>query len=140
MRLAYDIALRFLRAAKVQTFLIVLGIAIGVSVQIFIGSLIQGLQIDLIDTTIGSQSQITVKNTSGDEQIEDSSSLEKEISSQDGVYNVSSVAEGQALLQYGEDGYSMFVRGSLFRRTVASIRFKIGWWKENCRIEKVKYL
>ncbi len=114
MRLAYDIALRFLRAAKVQTFLIVLGIAIGVSVQIFIGSLIQGLQIDLIDTTIGSQSQITVKNTSGDEQIEDSSSLEKEISSQDGVYNVSSVAEGQALLQYGEDGYSMFVRGISF--------------------------
>lgn len=60
MKLAYNIALRFLKASKGQTFLIALGIAIGVSVQIFIGSLIQGLQIDLVDTTIGSQSQITI--------------------------------------------------------------------------------
>ena len=37
MKLAFDIALRFLRSSKGQTALIVLGIAIGVSVQIFIG-------------------------------------------------------------------------------------------------------
>lgn len=44
MKLAFDIALRFLKSSKGQTALIVLGIAIGVSVQIFIGSLITGLQ------------------------------------------------------------------------------------------------
>ena len=60
MKLAFDIALRFLKSSKGQTALIVLGIAIGVSVQIFIGSLITGLQKSLVDKTVGSSSQITV--------------------------------------------------------------------------------
>lgn len=53
MKLAFQIATRFLKSSKGQTILIALGIAIGVSVQIFIGSLIQGLQKSLVDTTIG---------------------------------------------------------------------------------------
>ena len=47
MKLAFDIALRFLKSGKGQTLLIALGISVGVAVQIFIGSLIQGLQISL---------------------------------------------------------------------------------------------
>ena len=61
MKLALKIAIRFLKSAKLQTLTIVLGIAVGVSVQIFIGSLIGGLQKDLINTTIGNSSQITIK-------------------------------------------------------------------------------
>lgn len=60
MKLAFRIALRFLTSSKGQTLLIALGIAIGISVQIFIGSLIEGLQISLLDTTIGKASHITV--------------------------------------------------------------------------------
>ncbi len=45
MKLAFRIALRFLFSSKGQTVLITLGIAIGISVQIFIGSLISGLQV-----------------------------------------------------------------------------------------------
>lgn len=71
MRLSFKIALRFLSSSKGQTLLIALGIAIGVSVQIFIGSLIEGLQISLLDTTIGNASHITVnaaeKNTPVDD-------------------------------------------------------------------------
>lgn len=63
MKLAFQIALRFLKSSKGQTLMIVLGIAIGVSVQVFIGSLITGLQKSLIDKTIGSSSQITVTAT-----------------------------------------------------------------------------
>ena len=63
MRLAFSIAMRFLSSSKTQTLLIVMGIAIGVSVQVFIGSLIQGLQKDLVDTTIGSSAQITVSSS-----------------------------------------------------------------------------
>lgn len=59
MKLAFSIAARFLRSNKGQTILILIGIAIGVSVQIFIGSLIDGLQVSLIDKTIGSSSHIT---------------------------------------------------------------------------------
>ena len=54
----FKIALRFLKSSKGQTILIVLGIAVGISIQIFLGSLIGGLQADLVDTTIGNSSQI----------------------------------------------------------------------------------
>jgi len=60
MKLSFQIAKRFLVSAKRQTIVIILGIAIGVSVQVFIGSLISGLQDSLINSTIGSRPQITV--------------------------------------------------------------------------------
>jgi lipoprotein-releasing system permease protein len=66
MSLPVKIALRFLRYSKGQTILIALGIAIGVSVQIFIGLLIQGLQTSLIDKTIGNTSHITVTAENGE--------------------------------------------------------------------------
>lgn len=61
MKLSFDIALRFLKSGKLQTLMIIVGIAVGVSVQVFIGSLITGLQRSLVDRTIGSSSQITIK-------------------------------------------------------------------------------
>jgi lipoprotein-releasing system permease protein len=60
MKLAFEIAWRFLTSAKRQTLIIILGISVGVSVQVFIGSLISGLQDSLVDTTIGSSSHITI--------------------------------------------------------------------------------
>ena len=57
MRLSLRIAWRFLKSSPVQTALILLGIAVGISVQVFIGSLIGGLQKDLIDTAVGSSSR-----------------------------------------------------------------------------------
>ncbi|MCW3490654.1 ABC transporter permease [Dethiobacter alkaliphilus] len=61
MKFALSIAWRFLISGKGQTLLILAGIAIGISVQLFIGLLINGLQISLVDSTIGNASQITVK-------------------------------------------------------------------------------
>ncbi len=49
MLLPFKIAIRFLKFSKGQTILITLGIAIGVSVQLFIGLLINGLQTSLVD-------------------------------------------------------------------------------------------
>lgn len=60
--ISLKIAIRFLKSSKAQTILIILGISVGVSVQVFIGSLIQGLQKDLVDSTIGNSSQVTVEN------------------------------------------------------------------------------
>ncbi len=60
MKLAFQIAWRFLSSAKRQTFIIILGISVGVSVQVFIGSLISGLQNSLVDSTIGSSAHISV--------------------------------------------------------------------------------
>lgn len=60
MKLAFSIAKRFLGYNKGQTIMILVGIAIGVSVQIFIGLLITGLQESLIDKTVGSTPHITI--------------------------------------------------------------------------------
>ncbi len=68
---AFSIARRFLAHNKLQTILITLGIAIGVSVQVFIGSLIQGLQQDLINTTIGSSSHVTIQAANRNERMPD---------------------------------------------------------------------
>jgi lipoprotein-releasing system permease protein len=63
MKLAFQIAARFLKSGKLQTLFIILGIGVGVSVQVFIGALISGLQKSLVDTTIGNSSQITITRT-----------------------------------------------------------------------------
>ena len=79
MKLAFRIALRFLTSSKGQTVLIAMGIAIGISVQIFIGSLIEGLQISLLDSTIGSSSQITISAKEKNAAIDDYSDITNKI-------------------------------------------------------------
>lgn len=54
------IALRFLVKGKGQTFLLLTGIAVGVAVQFFLSSLIGGLQVSLIDRTVGAAPHIFV--------------------------------------------------------------------------------
>jgi len=58
--LPFKIALRFLTHGKTQTILIIIGIAVAVSIQIFTGLLIIGLQRTLVDRTIGKSPQITL--------------------------------------------------------------------------------
>lgn len=79
MRFAFSVAARFLLSSKAQTMLIILGISIGVSVQLFIGLLIQGLQEDLVNSTIGSSSQVTIVSTRDDRSIMDWEDLVKQI-------------------------------------------------------------
>lgn len=58
--LSLKIAWRFLRSSPAQTILIVAGIAVGISAQIFVGSLITSLQASLVNQTIGSSPQVTI--------------------------------------------------------------------------------
>jgi lipoprotein-releasing system permease protein len=55
------IAMRFLREGRAQTTLIVAGIAVGVAVIVFITALIQGLQANIIERTLGTQAHIKVE-------------------------------------------------------------------------------
>ncbi|MFA9423042.1 MAG: ABC transporter permease [Sedimentibacter sp.] len=112
MRLSFNIALRFLKSGKGQTLLIILGISVGVAVQIFIGSLIQGLQISLVDTTIGSSSQITINPTNSDKTIKEWERLmyEAEISSSD-IKNISVAVDGSATIDYDKDTAPVIIRG-----------------------------
>lgn len=59
--LSLRIAWRFLRSAPVQSFLIAGGIAVGIATQVFVGSLIQSLQANLLDSAVGSQPHVTLQ-------------------------------------------------------------------------------
>ena len=112
MKLAFQIATRFLKSSKGQTILIALGIAIGVSVQIFIGSLIQGLQKSLVDTTIGNQPQITLTSNNEEKLIADYEEIVERISeNEEEVINLSVAADGPALISKDEETYSILLRG-----------------------------
>ncbi len=116
MRLAFSIAMRFLSSSKTQTLLIVMGIAIGVSVQVFISSLIQGLQKDLVDTTIGSSSQITV-SSSENNRVEDWQGIISEIASLDlptDLTALSASADVPVFISSGDRTLSVLLRGLQF--------------------------
>ncbi|WP_371079150.1 hypothetical protein, partial [Salmonella enterica] len=83
--LPFRIALRFLKTSPVQSGLIMGGIAIGIAVQIFVGSLITSLQANLIDTTIGSAPQITLQNPTAGDPITFSSRVEQVMSTDPAV-------------------------------------------------------
>lgn len=75
MKLAFSIGMRFLKKSKAQTALIIIGIVIGVAVQVFVGSLIEGLQQSLVDGTIGSSPHITIVNSQDNEPFADDDAL-----------------------------------------------------------------
>jgi lipoprotein-releasing system permease protein len=117
VKLAFSIAMRFLSSSKVQTLLIVLGIAIGVSVQVFIGSLIQGLQKDLVDTTIGSSSQVTITSSEEDNRVADWESIISEIDSLDlptELTALSASADLPVFIDSGNRTLSVLLRGLQF--------------------------
>lgn len=65
--LSLRIAWRFLTKSPAQSGLIVAGIAVGIAVQIFVGSLITSLQANLVQTTVGNAPQVSLKaETQGD--------------------------------------------------------------------------
>lgn len=57
---ALKIAWRFLINSKIQTLVIILGIAIGISVQVFVGLLSMGLETSLLDKVVGNSTHITI--------------------------------------------------------------------------------
>ena len=81
MGFEWKVAFRFLKDGRGQTAFILLGIAVGVAVQVFLGTLISGLQADLINNTVGSSAHITF---SGDNRF----SPESQMASADYTFSV----------------------------------------------------
>lgn len=112
MRFAFNTAWRFLKSNKVQTILIALGIGIGVSVQVFIGSLITGLQKSLINKTIGNSSQISLISNKDDKTIENWESKIDIIKKSDSrIKYISPAADSPAFIKYGDKTEPILVRG-----------------------------
>lgn len=111
MKIAFKIARRFLASNRGQTILIALGIAIGVSVQVFIGSLIMGLQKSLIETTIGRSSQLTVAPAARGDLILDGDALMEKITDIEGITYISGAADASGYVRVGENAWPVLVRG-----------------------------
>jgi lipoprotein-releasing system permease protein len=79
--LSLRIATRFLRTSPGQSILIVTGIAVGIAVQIFVGTLIVSLQASLLETTIGNASHVTLQNADDKKPIVYSAGLARALTS-----------------------------------------------------------
>lgn len=115
MKLALRIAWRFLTSSKSQTILIILGIAIGVSVQVFIGSLIAGLQQSLLDTAIGRSSQITISPAERGERIADYEAIINDLKgSEPEISAISAVADSSGFIIANDSTFPILMRGFQF--------------------------
>ena len=124
MRVAFKIATRFLLSNKGQTILIALGIAIGISVQIFIGSLISGLQKSLVDTTIGNASQVTIVSDADDKLLRDYEDLARAAKRQEPrLTAISPVLDQPGLIVNDDRSESILLRGFDFTRAEAIYEF-----------------
>jgi lipoprotein-releasing system permease protein len=129
-----SLARRFLEENKGQTLLILLGIAIGVAVMVFLTALIDGLQADLIKKTVGKSphiivtsaeaaSQEAVKSINGnkllvvDSTLKDKRpivewrTLEDVMSADRRIKTVLPVVEGSGLISRGQVTRGILLRG-----------------------------
>ncbi len=112
MKFPFRIAWRFLKSGKGQTILILSGIAIGISVQVFIGLLIQGLQSSLVDSTIGNASQITVESQENNGEIFNYQEKEEVIGNNvEGITEMSPTLTLPAFISLEEEAESALIRG-----------------------------
>lgn len=124
MRLSFRIALRFLFTNKGQTLLILLGIAIGISVQIFIGSLIQGLQESLLDATIGSSPHITIRAAEKNTPLDNASEIIKQIK-QDGQFSaITEIVSLGAFIEVDGRNEQVVIRGFDFNTADTRYQFQ----------------
>lgn len=112
MRLAFSIGMRFLKTSKVQTAFIILGIVIGVAVQVFVGSLIEGLQQSLVDGTIGSSPHITIVNSQDSDPFEDDKALYESLAEDERLTAVTKSFSRNGFVSFDEDTTkAVFLRG-----------------------------
>lgn len=114
--LSFRIAVRFLKSGKTQTILIVVGIAIAISIQVFVGLLLGSLQKSLVNQTIGNSPQITVTSATDIGSIRDWENIVESIE-QLGLTRVVSVsASANAFVRDGDTNLPVLVRGFDFER------------------------
>lgn len=109
----WKIAMRFLTDGKAQTFFILLGIAVGVAVQIFLNSIITGVQDNLVDNTIGTSSHITVLSDAGDprNRIDQYTKVLERLDIDSDIIKASPSVDGNAFLKRADKNTSLIVRG-----------------------------
>jgi lipoprotein-releasing system permease protein len=109
--LSLRIATRFLRRSPGQTLLLIGGIAVGIGVQIFLGSLITSLQKSLVDQTIGSSSQVTVSAATEGAAIDYTAPMRASLQDQPQITTVVPVRTLSAIYQQGTESAPLSLTG-----------------------------
>jgi len=112
--LSIKIAIRFLKTGGTQSLLIIIGIAIAISIQIFVGLLIDSLQKTLVDRTIGNSPQITISSATDIGTMRDWEILVSEIREIDQIKTVAVSATSSAYIEDGTRNLPIIVRGFNF--------------------------
>jgi lipoprotein-releasing system permease protein len=111
---ALRIAMRFLSSSKAQTSLIVVGLAIGIAIQLFVGLLLQNLGAGFIATVTQNSPHVTVLPIENQTQLEGWQDMVDEVGGIRGVKAVSVAADSSALASKGSMTASILVRGLNF--------------------------
>jgi len=111
MALPLRIAIRFLLSGKGQTLLIVGGIAIAISVQVFVGLLIESLQAGLIAQTVGNSPQVTIRSAEENVTISGWVEIVTGITALTDTKQVGVAASANAFVRKGNDTVPVLVRG-----------------------------
>jgi lipoprotein-releasing system permease protein len=112
--LSLRIAARFLRKSPVQSILIAAGIAVGIGVLVFLGSLITSLQASLIDETIGNSPQIVVRAEQEGDPVTYTADLRQAMESPDEITTVVPTRTFSALFRKGSESAPLqFTGGAL---------------------------
>jgi lipoprotein-releasing system permease protein len=114
--LSFKIALRFLMHGRTQTLLIVIGIAVAISVQLFVGLLIEGLQRTIVERTIGNSPQITLVSSTDINTIRDWRRTVATIEQLNVTNAISVAASANAFAQKGNKELPILIRGFVFDR------------------------
>jgi lipoprotein-releasing system permease protein len=109
--LSIRIAWRFLRTSAAQSLLIIGGIAVGIAVQIFVGSLIVSLQTQLIQQTTGSSPHVTITNPTDAKPVVFSPRVRSVIFATPGVTAVAPTRQVSALYTNGTDRVPLNITG-----------------------------
>lgn len=112
--LSLSIAVRFLTSGKLQTILIILGIAIAISIQVFVGLLIGSLQQSLVDQTIGNSPQVTIYPSDEASTIRDWKAIVTQIDDLNITKAVTVSASANAFVRSDEKDLPIIFRGFIY--------------------------
>jgi len=109
--LSLSIAVRFLRKSPVQSVLIAAGIAVGIGIQVFLGSLITSLQASLVDETIGNSPQLVVTAGADGEPVSYTPQLERALKARDEITTIVPTRRFSAIFRKGQESSPLQLTG-----------------------------
>jgi len=112
--ISFRIALRFLKTGGMQTVMIIVGIAVAIAIQVYVGLLIESLQRTLVDRTIGNSPQITIVSSSDVSTIRDWQIIIKEIRESVRVDVITVSASANAFIEEEKSNLPVLVKGYQF--------------------------